>query len=173
MDKCLYLHFRQLTVDISHLAERELAGHHDAHHSKRGQLGGAARVAYVGLSAGMKGNGRQIHCRDTHILDYQRIGPGMMERPYHALHIGGLRVVDESVEGHIHARPEAVGRSSHLGYVGHRTGCGGTGAMSWSADIHCVGAMGYGGESRGFVARRSEEFEFYCHIFGKISQNTP
>ena len=78
-----------------------------------------------------------------------------------------------SVEGHIHARPEAVGRSSHLGYVGHRTGCGGTGAMSWSADIHCVGAMGYGGESRGFVARRSEEFEFYCHIFGKISQNTP
>ena len=92
----------------------------------------------------MQGNRWQIHAQDRHILNQQRIGPGLIKLPYQFLGIGQLRIFQYGIYGNIYLGTVKMGKPRKLSDIIHAV----TGSLTCTKPagtyVHGICAMLYG-----------------------------
>ena len=125
----------------SDLRHGEFARQHDLRQTGILQEARLFWRADVGLGAGMQLDGRQVDFQQAHVLDDERIGPGVVDLPGHLARTLQFVVAQDGVERDEHAAVEAVGVRDQTFQFADVVARPGARAEGRAADIDGVGAM--------------------------------
>ena len=124
--------------DIVYLAKCEFPGKHSLGKPDIFQKTDFFRSAVVALGACVQLYRGDVHAQDTHVLDYQGVHSGMVERCDEAFGLGKLAVVYYGVDGGIHLDIERMGPFHHTPYVVNAVGGIFARAKDRSPDVHGI-----------------------------------
>ena len=159
MHKHLQRCLRQRLMNFGDFFKRQFAC---KHHLRKARLREELHLlhrAIVHLRAGMKGNGRQVHASDGHVLHNQRIHTSLVELPYHLLRLSQFLIAQDGVHRHIDAGMKKVGIVGQCPYIIHRVSCRCTGTESGRTNVHRISTVVNSRDAALQILRRSKQFD--------------
>ena len=89
----------------------------------------------------MKGNGRQLHAKQSHVLNENGVDTGLVELMDEPLGSGEFVVVDNRIDGDEHLSGKAVGMLAELTDVVDAVACCRTGPKALSTNVDGISTM--------------------------------
>ena len=115
--------------------------------------------ADVGLGAGVQLDGRQVELQQAHVLDDERVGPGVVHLPGHLACALQLVVAQDGVERDEHPAVEAVGVGDQALQLADVVARPGARAEGRAADVDGIGAVVDGLDADVGIARGGEQLD--------------
>ena len=156
--KELQLGLLHLSADGLDLVQIQLARQHhlaEAHVLQEARLLGRADV---GLRAGVQLDGRQVQLQQAHVLDDQRIHPGVMQLPDQLVRALQFVVTQDGVERDTDARVITMRMAHQAGDLGHRIGRLVARAKAGAADVDGVSTVVDGLDANVGIAGGGKQF---------------
>jgi len=137
----------------------QLARQHDLRQAYVLQKAGLFRRADVRLRAGVQLQRRQVQLQQAHVLDDERIRPGLVHLPGHLARVLQLVVAQDGVQGNEDAAVEPVGVADEPLQLAQVVAGGGARSEGRAADVDGIRAMVHGLDADVGIARGREQFK--------------
>ena len=156
---------RNCTMNLAYLGKRQFTRKYNTWKtdiSKEARLG---RSAVIHLRTRMQRNRRNIHPCYAHILNDESINANLIQLGHKPFYVFNLIIIYYRVQRHIHLDTINVGILHKSRDILDRVTRSLTGSELCSTDIHRIGTMVYGGNTRLKILCRSKKlyFTLLCH----------